>query len=132
FLSLPLRRPPRSTLFPYTTLFRSVKIGFKGYIYSFTVSTRSWYTYSGCCYGNGFIVKNFLCFPYKFHFFLCIAILFKYVAMWQGVFVNRIWVGHFPFNTCKFVFQLSDGFNSCSRNGLISRNHNALYFIFFM
>src|SRR5256885_11759304 len=27
-----IRRPPRSTLFPYTTLFRSVKIGFQCFL----------------------------------------------------------------------------------------------------
>src|SRR2546427_7977414 len=34
-----IRRPPRSTLFPYTTLFRSVKNGFvAGWVIQFTVS----------------------------------------------------------------------------------------------
>src|SRR2546422_4207646 len=28
-----IRRPPRSTLFPYTTLFRSIPNGFRGYIF---------------------------------------------------------------------------------------------------
>src|SRR5438034_8174277 len=30
FFFLMIRRPPRSTLFPYTTLFRSVLFGFRG------------------------------------------------------------------------------------------------------
>src|SRR5687767_15732066 len=49
FFFLMLRRPPRSTLFPYTTLFRS-----NGYIYSLDAKT-------GCVYWSyqqGSIVRN--------------------------------------------------------------------------
>src|SRR2546429_6503669 len=31
FFFLMIRRPPRSTLFPYTTLFRSGRVGFRGH-----------------------------------------------------------------------------------------------------
>src|SRR5256885_15402700 len=35
FFFLMIRRPPRSTLFPYTTLFRSPKRGFKSHLLKF-------------------------------------------------------------------------------------------------
>src|SRR2546427_2970019 len=35
FFFLMIRRPPRSTLFPYTTLFRSIPIGYIGVVISF-------------------------------------------------------------------------------------------------
>src|SRR3989442_7031739 len=47
-----IRRPPRSTLFPYTTLFRSVCMGFSGYRCGRTASPQvsSMYTQrSGGC-----------------------------------------------------------------------------------
>src|SRR5256885_3744828 len=41
FFFLMIRRPPRSTLFPYTTLFRSAR--------PWPSSTNSWPTRSPCC-----------------------------------------------------------------------------------
>src|SRR3712207_8991031 len=34
FFFLMIRRPPRSTLFPYTTLFRSAEVGLQGHVHA--------------------------------------------------------------------------------------------------
>src|SRR2546425_2644305 len=66
-----IRRPPRSTLFPYTTLFRSVRLGHRlerigcrnktiWPIITRPITRRDWLAHIRCV-ANGAVVVNLLC-----------------------------------------------------------------------
>src|SRR2546429_2876184 len=50
-----IRRPPRSTLFPYTTLFRSPEMRLKSPFMLLTPSGNSWFVHSTISKESGFL-----------------------------------------------------------------------------
>ena len=50
--------------------------------------------------------------------------------MWQGVAVDRMWIGLFPLLSFHFSLQLPYRLYACAGNGLIGGNHHPLHPVF--
>src|SRR3712207_8795851 len=52
-----IRRPPRSTLFPYTTLFRSIGAAVRDWKRAYLAKTEPWYRCGSFSAGNGALMR---------------------------------------------------------------------------